>query len=790
MSQSFWKVLKLLPTTFLIIFVLSSYQAQAADNRYLTYQGRILNPDNTPLESDNVQFTLKIYNPSNTCLLWQETKTQNMVGTSGVFSLNIGAQANQVSGGPATMDLVFSNAQGITGQSGCSYTPSATDDRNLVVSFTVNGTTNTLASMAIKAVPYANFSYQSAKALTADQIAGTGISATAPLNGQGLIYNSTSGKWEPTTLGGGSGTVTSITAGSGLTGGSITTSGTIAVDAGATGGLGDANKIAKLNASGQLPAAMIPTLNQNTTGTAANVTGTVAVANGGTGTSTLPSCTAGQALKYDGANWSCVSVSGGSGTVTSVDVSLPSIFSASSGAITSSGTISFTLNNQSSHQVFAGPLTGSAVPAFRSLQISDINSSVSGSFLNSVPSCSGSDKALVWVSANDQIQCQTISLASFTGSLSGDVSGTQSVTSVDKIKGKSISPAAYSAGQVLRYDGTNWVNAALSNADVTGLGLLATKSSVDLSSTDATGTMAAARMPALTGDVTNTAGSLSTTIANNAVTAAKMANGTITDTQVAAGAAIGWSKVSKSGAAASDVGAVANAGSAPSIQSGLDASKPSSGWTAGRLYIASDTKKIYYDTGAAWIVISSTVGSDISGNITGNAANVTGTVEVANGGTGATTLTANNVILGNGTSAVQVVAPGASGNVLTSNGTTWVSQAAAGGSGRTSCPANFTLIGTSGSAEAFCISSSQETSATWLNATTTCYNKSPKARLCSASEWAMACVAGASGPNNMTGHWEWVADLSGNNGQIMGYSGCDYFDHNVGGSYGSRCCFR
>ena len=56
---------------------------------------------------------------------------------------------------------------------------------------------------------------------------------------------------------------------------------------------------------------------------------------------------------------------------------------------------------------------------------------------------------------------------------------------------------------------------------------------------------------------------------------------------------------------------------------------------------------------------------------------VTGTLPVSNGGTGATSLTANNVILGNGTSAVQVVAPSTSGNVLTSNGTTWVSQAPA-----------------------------------------------------------------------------------------------------------------
>jgi hypothetical protein len=53
---------------------------------------------------------------------------------------------------------------------------------------------------------------------------------------------------------------------------------------------------------------------------------------------------------------------------------------------------------------------------------------------------------------------------------------------------------------------------------------------------------------------------------------------------------------------------------------------------------------------------------------------------VANGGTGSTTLTANNVLLGNGTSALQAVAPGTSGNVLTSDGTTWTSAAVSGGS--------------------------------------------------------------------------------------------------------------
>ena len=67
------------------------------------------------------------------------------------------------------------------------------------------------------------------------------------------------------------------------------------------------------------------------------------------------------------------------------------------------------------------------------------------------------------------------------------------------------------------------------------------------------------------------------------------------------------------------------------------------------------------------------------GSITnGNIVSLTSPLGVANGGTGAATLTSNNVILGNGVAAVQFVAPGTSGNVLASNGTTWASTAPSG----------------------------------------------------------------------------------------------------------------
>ena len=77
--------------------------------------------------------------------------------------------------------------------------------------------------------------------------------------------------------------------------------------------------------------------------------------------------------------------------------------------------------------------------------------------------------------------------------------------------------------------------------------------------------------------------------------------------------------------------------------------------------------------------VSAALGTPASGNLINTTsipmANATGNLAVSNGGTGTNALTANNVILGNGTSAVQFVSPSTNGNVLVSNGTTWTSGA-------------------------------------------------------------------------------------------------------------------
>jgi hypothetical protein len=112
----------------------------------------------------------------------------------------------------------------------------------------------------------------------------------------------------------------------------------------------------------------------------------------------------------------------------------------------------------------------------------------------------------------------------------------------------------------------------------------------------------------------------------------------------------------------------------------------------GELALNTADEKIFFENASGSVVSIGSGGGTVtsvaaSGGTTGltfsgspitssGTLTLSGTLAVANGGTGATTLTANNVILGNGTSAVQFVAPGTAGNVLTSNGTTWTSAAA------------------------------------------------------------------------------------------------------------------
>ena len=96
-------------------------------------------------------------------------------------------------------------------------------------------------------------------------------------------------------------------------------------------------------------------------------------------------------------------------------------------------------------------------------------------------------------------------------------------------------------------------------------------------------------------------------------------------------------------------------------------------------------------TGATTITGAAILNSTLA--VTG-ATTLTTALGVTSGGTGLATLPANNVLIGNGTSTVASVAPGASGNILTSNGTSWTSVASTSGVSfpQNSQSANYTLV--------------------------------------------------------------------------------------------------
>jgi hypothetical protein len=132
-------------------------------------------------------------------------------------------------------------------------------------------------------------------------------------------------------------------------------------------------------------AADVPTLNQNTTGTAANVTGTVAVANGGTGTAT-PALVAGTNVTITGTwpNQTVNSTAGGSGTVTSVAASVPAFLSITGSPITTSGTLAITYSGTALPIANGGTGQTTASAAFNALSpITSVGDLIIGDGANS-----------------------------------------------------------------------------------------------------------------------------------------------------------------------------------------------------------------------------------------------------------------------------------------------------------------------------------------------------------------------------------------------------------------------
>jgi hypothetical protein len=125
----------------------------------------------------------------------------------------------------------------------------------------------------------------------------------------------------------------------------------------------------------------------------------------------------------------------------------------------------------------------------------------------------------------------------------------------------------------------------------------------------------------------------------------------------------------------------------------------------GELAINTADEKLFFKNSSGVVKeIASSAGN--TGDVAGPASATDGAIVAFDGTSGklvkSAPLTANNVVIGNGTGAPNFVAPGTSGNVLKSNGTTWTS--ATGGidaptivSGNTNATSGQFLVASAGS---------------------------------------------------------------------------------------------
>lgn len=275
------------------------------------------------------------------------------------------------------------------------------------------------------------------------------------------------------TLPAGSGTVTNVATGTGLTGGPITTTGTIALanTAVTTGTYGTTTSVGQftVDQQGRITAASnqaIPTASTSVTGllTSADwntfnaklstatlaggdlsgnlVSPTVTKIQGQNVSATVPS--ANQVLQFVGGVWTPSTLAAG-GSVTNVATGT----GLTGGPITNSGTISL-----ANTAVTTGTYgTTTSVGQFTVDQQGRITAATNQPIPTASNVASGLLTAADWNTFNSKL--------STVPALGGDLSGTVTAASVDKIKGTSVSATAPTVNQVLQFVGGVWTPSTL-----------------------------------------------------------------------------------------------------------------------------------------------------------------------------------------------------------------------------------------------------------------------------------------------------------------------------------------
>ena len=433
-----------------------------------------------------------------------------------------------------------------------------------------------------------------------------------------------------------------------VSGSPITTSGTLAVT---------------------LSGTALPTANGGT-GQTTYTDGQLLIGNTLTGSLSKATISAGANVTITNGNGTITiaAASPGTGTVTSVGMSVPAFLSVTPSTITTSGTFAVTLSGTALPTANGGTgLTG-----FTAANNAIYSTSASALTAGTLPTAAGGTGLTTFTAANNAIYSTSSSaLAAGTLPVAAGGTGATSLTSGYLLVGAGTSAvtglAPGTSGNLVVSNGSTWSS---------------TTSGVTLTTPSITFSTTASVSAAGTTQVTATA----LTTDYNVVTTVGASSGVVLPTATVGRRIIVVNKGANALAIYPASGAAIDA---------LAANTAISLAVGGVLeFNASSTTQWYSTTNTAinaaqltGTVATANGGTGLTGfgaannaiYSTSSTALAAGTLPVAAGGTGATSLTANYALLGNGTSALQGVAPGASGNVLTSNGTTWTSSAPTGG---------------------------------------------------------------------------------------------------------------
>lgn len=279
----------------------------------------------------------------------------------------------------------------------------------------------------------------------ANKLQGLDISTSSPVNGQALVWNSTSSKWEPGIVGAGSGTVTSVGATSSttqltITGSPVTTSGTLNFTLDTTANVYNANK-----------------LQSRDVGTTSPSNNQVLAWDGGT-------------LKWEPKTLSTL----GAGTVTSVGVnSSTTELSVSGSPVTTSGTINLALDT-TANVYNANKLQGRDV-ATTAPSASQVLAWNAGT-LKWEPTNAGSGSGTVTsvgVSSTIPQLVVTNSPVTTSGTIQLDLDTTAGIYNANRLQGRLLVNTAPTNGQVIAWNNGSgqWEPATPNTGTVTSVAL-------------------------------------------------------------------------------------------------------------------------------------------------------------------------------------------------------------------------------------------------------------------------------------------------------------------------------